>query len=91
MKDAKVITAIMDYIYIYYIDFIEQIQKQHEEDQMNMMQETCKMIEEQKEYLDKKRAEWEIERKHLKENQKIGKNLNANGGHGIKLSAGLFN
>ena len=49
-------------MYIYDIEFIEQIQKQHEEEKMSMMQETCKMIEEHKEYLDKKRAEWEIER-----------------------------
>ena len=64
MKDAKVITAIMDSIYIN--EFIEQIQKEHEEEKMSMMQETIKMIEEHKEFLDKKRAEWEIERKRLK-------------------------
>ena len=44
MKDAKVITAIMDSIYIN--EFIEQIQKEHEEEKMSMLQETIKMIEE---------------------------------------------
>ena len=38
MKDAKVITAIMDSIYIN--EFIEQIQKEHEEEKMSMTQET---------------------------------------------------
>ena len=33
---------------------------------MSMIQETIKMIEEHKEFPDKKRAEWEIERKRLK-------------------------
>ena len=54
----------MDSIYIN--EFIEQIQKEHEEEKMSMTQETIKMIEEHKEFLDKKRAEWEIERKRLK-------------------------
>ena len=64
MKNEKVITAIMDSIYIN--ESIEQIQKEHEEEKMSMMHETIKMIEEHKEFLDKKRAEWEIERKRLK-------------------------
>ena len=68
MKDAKVITAIMDSIYLK--EFIEQIQKEHEELKMSMMRETIKMIEEHKEFLDKKRAEWEIERKRLKKKSK---------------------
>ena len=51
MKDAKVITAIMDSIYIN--EFIEQIQKEHEEEKISMMQETIKIIEEHKEFLDK--------------------------------------
>ena len=38
MKDAKVITDIMGSIYIN--EFIEQIQKEHEEEKMSMMQET---------------------------------------------------
>ena len=57
LKDAK-ITAIMDSIYIN--EFIEQIQKEHEEEKMSMMQENIKMIEEHKEFLDLKSAEWEI-------------------------------
>ena len=89
MKDAKVITAIMDSIYIN--EFIEQIQKEHDEEKMSMMQETNKMIEEHKEFLDKKRAEWEIERKRLKKNQQIEQNHNRNGGYGLKLSVGLVN
>ena len=40
MKDAKVITAIMDSIYKN--EFIEQIQKEHEEEKMSMMQETIR-------------------------------------------------
>ena len=40
MKDAKVITAIMDSIYLK--ELIEQIQKEHEEEKMSMMQETIK-------------------------------------------------
>ena len=52
MKDEKVITAIMDSIYLK--EFIEQIPKEHEEEKMSMMQETIKMIEEHKEFLDKK-------------------------------------
>ena len=80
----------MDSLYRYDIEFIEQIQKQHEEEKMSMMQETCKIIEEHKEYLDKKRAEWEIERKNLKKIRKL-KNHNTIGGYGFKLSVGLFN
>ena len=86
MKDAKIITAIMDSLDRYYNEFIEQIQKEHEEKN----EETCKMIEEHKEYPDKKRAEWEIERKHLKKIRKL-KNHNPIGGYGFKLSVELFN
>ena len=74
MIDAKVITDIMESIYIVYdIEFNEQIQKQHEKEKLSMMQETCKMIEEHKEYLDMKRAERVIERKHLKKIRKLKK------------------
>ena len=66
MKDAKVITAIMNSSFRFDIEFAEQILNKHEEEKMRMIQETCQMIEDHKVYLDNKRSEWEIEIKHLK-------------------------
>ena len=57
MKDAKVITAIMDSGARYYVELIEEMQKEHVEEMLRMIKETCVMIEEHKEYMDKKKAE----------------------------------
>ena len=66
MKDAKVITGIMDFGARYYVELIEEMQKEHGDEMLRMITETCVMIEEHKEYMDKKKAEWEIERKALR-------------------------
>ena len=48
MKDAKVITAIMDSGARYYVELIEEMQKEHGEEMLRMIKETCVMIEEHK-------------------------------------------
>ena len=74
MKDGK-ITAIMASVDSYYKELNEGIQRKHKEQLGKMIQDIAQITDGNSEYLDRKREEWEAERKSMRKNQKIERKI----------------
>ena len=61
MKDGQVFTAIMVSVDSYYNEIIEEIQRKHDEQLGKIIQDIAQISDGNREYLDKKREEWEAE------------------------------